>query len=156
MRYFGPFPIIERIGSVAYKLALPAHTKIHPIFHVSLLKPFVGSEVPTPVVPLTPLSVPEGPIATPIKFLNSSRMIQDGDQWVKQLLVQWDGTTDTSAETIASLYPTLDLEDKISFDGWGNVTNEEMSLNIEGLATTSLDRKAVHDAHGPISSLTPI
>lgn len=42
MRYFGPFPIIERIEQVAYKLLLPPDTKIHPAFHVSLLKKCAG------------------------------------------------------------------------------------------------------------------
>nr|KYP34469.1 hypothetical protein KK1_044569 [Cajanus cajan] len=42
MRYFGPFPIIEKIGTVAYKLKLPDTTRTHPIFHVSVLKLFKG------------------------------------------------------------------------------------------------------------------
>jgi hypothetical protein len=42
-RWIGPFRIIKRVGNVAYKLELPKTLKIHPIFHVSLLKPYRAS-----------------------------------------------------------------------------------------------------------------
>jgi hypothetical protein len=40
-RYCGPFEIIDRVGPVAYRLALPPTVKAQIFFHVSLLKKYV-------------------------------------------------------------------------------------------------------------------
>ena len=41
-RYIGPFMILNRVGEVAYKLALPpALSNVHPIFHVSMLRKYI-------------------------------------------------------------------------------------------------------------------
>ena len=37
-RYIGPYPIVQRIGKLAYKLQLPEEfAGVHPVFHVSQL-----------------------------------------------------------------------------------------------------------------------
>nr|KYP74287.1 Retrotransposable element Tf2 [Cajanus cajan] len=43
-RYYGPFQIRRCIGSVAYELLLPDTARIHPVFHVSLLRPYKGND----------------------------------------------------------------------------------------------------------------
>lgn len=42
-RYIGPFKIIKWVNEVAYELDLPKYLEIHPVFPVSLLKPYYNS-----------------------------------------------------------------------------------------------------------------
>ena len=40
-RYIGPFKIIEKVGSVAYRLELPTQiSNVHPVFHVPMLRKY--------------------------------------------------------------------------------------------------------------------
>ncbi|GKU89641.1 hypothetical protein SLEP1_g3755 [Rubroshorea leprosula] len=42
LRFIGPFEILERVGEVAYRLALPPNlSEVHNVFHVSMLRKYV-------------------------------------------------------------------------------------------------------------------
>ncbi|CAJ2635782.1 unnamed protein product [Trifolium pratense] len=82
MRYFGAFEIIACVGKVAYKLKLPDHAKIHPVFHVSQLKPFKGvSQQQYMPLPLTMSD--NGPMIQPVEILQV-RTIMKGTQRIHQ------------------------------------------------------------------------
>ncbi|KAL4037209.1 hypothetical protein IC575_000797 [Cucumis melo] len=57
-RFVGPFEILERIGPVAYRLALPPSlSTVHDVFHVSMLRKYVPD--PSHVVDYEPLEIDE-------------------------------------------------------------------------------------------------
>ena len=57
-RYISPFRIIERIGPIAYRLELPSKlSRIHNVFHVSMLKKYVSN--PSHVLEAPPIELNE-------------------------------------------------------------------------------------------------
>jgi hypothetical protein len=84
-RFFGPYQIIEKIGSVAYKLQLPASSSIHPVFHVSQLKgvvPVTHTATPLPDA-LDGLQVPHRILQKPVASSGADVRLQ--------ALIQWTG-----------------------------------------------------------------
>ncbi|KAA0055567.1 pol protein [Cucumis melo var. makuwa] len=57
-RFVGPFEILERIGPIAYRLALPpSFSAVHDVFHVSILRKYVADS--THVADFEPLRINE-------------------------------------------------------------------------------------------------
>ena len=54
VRRLGPYTIAESVGKSAYRLELPPSMQIHPVFHVSLLEPYVANTFPGRVIPPPP------------------------------------------------------------------------------------------------------
>ena len=56
LRFVGPFEILERIGPLAYRLALPpSFYTVHDVFHVSMLRKYVTDRMH--VVDFEPLQI---------------------------------------------------------------------------------------------------
>jgi len=55
-RFIGPFEILERVGPVAYRLALPPSlSAVHNVFHVSMLRKYIAD--PSHVIDFEPLQL---------------------------------------------------------------------------------------------------
>jgi len=79
----GPFEILDKIGSVNYKLRLPEGSRLHPVFHVSLLEPAKGD---TPVVTDVPLHPENEIIEFEVESIRDTRTTTSGQQ---KYLVKW-------------------------------------------------------------------
>ncbi|CAH9143923.1 unnamed protein product [Cuscuta epithymum] len=134
LRYFGPFPVIQRIGEVAYKLLLPPSARIHPVFHCSQLKPCKGDHA-TSYVPL-PITTSEFGLTLQPEAILQSRVVIRNQQQVPPGLIKWEGLEEHEAtwediKAMQSAFPDFNLEDKVSFKGGGNVTRAVNRENAE-------------------------
>ena len=129
--FYGPFRIIVRMGPIAYKLELPEHSRIHPVFHCSLLKPFMGSPNTVEVEKLPSGAMDNQPVSTPLAILGH-KTIPTNHGPKQMVLVQWQGLhpDKTSWEDWASLQELHHLEDKVLFEEQGNVTRSNPELQI--------------------------
>lgn len=87
-RYYGPFTVLQKIGFMAYKLDLPPTSRLHPVFHVSCLKPFhegVASSVQNLPTDFTTVSLPQ-----PLAVLDSRTRLN-----TPKVLVHWQHTSPT-------------------------------------------------------------
>lgn len=116
-KFFGPYRILAKVGTVAYKLALPAGAKIHNVFHVSLLKQWIGEG--TPVSADLPLPHEENTPALPQAILEYRNQ-----QGYTEVLVHWVGYSpaDATWESLQDFqlrFPFFTLEDKGNSKGEG-------------------------------------
>ncbi|XP_027102559.1 uncharacterized protein [Coffea arabica] len=109
-KYFGPYQITERIGEVAYRLNLLTSSKVHPVFHVSLLKKKIGDKA-TPTLQL-PETNKNGHWRIELAAVIGRRMVKKRNAATTQWLIHWWGTdpveaTWEDAEEIRKQFPTF-------------------------------------------------
>ena len=89
--YVGPFPIIQKIGTIAYKLQLPEHWSMHPVFHTSLLRPWRESQWSCLVdIHASEIEAPAKPYYEVDKILKW-RKTKHGRCTIREFLVTWSG-----------------------------------------------------------------
>ncbi|PNX84743.1 Ty3/gypsy retrotransposon protein, partial [Trifolium pratense] len=135
-RFYGPFKIIARVGPVAYQLQLPAQSKIHSVFHVSLLKKAVGDYHVQGELPKD-LEVSDDITVYPEAVVGSCLTVKEGVT-VKQSLIKWkdksmDDVTWEDNDFMKGQFPDFGLEDKALVEEEGvdrNVDQVEVGLEI--------------------------
>jgi hypothetical protein len=137
------YRIAAIINDVAYLLELPPHTCLHNVFHVGLLKKFVG----TPATPPTLPPVHHGATQPVLEHASRTKLAYG----VRQVLIHWQGEPSAFAtwediDSFTKRYPSFQLEDellvKVGRDVmWGR--HYSHWLRTRGAATA-----APKDAHG--------
>lgn len=118
-RYYGPYEVEQKIGEVAYKLKLPADSRVHPVFHASLLKKALAPNVePQPLPACMNENWQLEP--EPEEALDTRK----NEQGVVEVLVKWKDLPDFEnswepVEKLRSEFPGFLLEGKKSFEGGG-------------------------------------
>ena len=96
-RYVGPFEILEKIGPVAYRLALtPDFANVHDVFHVSVLRKYIAD--PTHVLDQPPIEL-EGNLQyeeQPVRIMDS-RVKQLRNKAIPLVKVWWENQTTAEA-----------------------------------------------------------
>jgi hypothetical protein len=108
-RYVGPYRIVELVNSVAVRLELPPGARLHDVFHIGVIKKFVGTPLATP--PALP-TILHGAVLPESDRVVNARLARD----VRQLLVHWRGKPATSAtwedfDDFRTRYPDFHLEE---------------------------------------------
>ena len=88
-RHHGPFQITQIISPVAYRLELPPQWNIHPVFHASLLTPYVETDSHSPNFSRPSSDLIKGEAEYKVKNIRSHR--RHGKQRQLQYLLKWKG-----------------------------------------------------------------
>jgi hypothetical protein len=121
---------------VAYKLQLPPTAQVHPVFHVSQLKPFTAKH--TPVFSELPLAPDLGAVAIEPEMILDHRMVRSGHAAAMQILVQWHGLDANHAtwedyRLLKTRFPTASMWTVDQAQGGDSVAppSSEESVDIE-------------------------
>jgi hypothetical protein len=96
-RYIEPFPILEKCGTIAYKLDLsPCLARVHDNFHVSQLKKCLKAPVDIVLLEVTPLEADLSYPEHPIKVSNQKDRVTR-HKAIKFFKIQWSNHSEEEA-----------------------------------------------------------
>jgi hypothetical protein len=86
-KYYGPYKVSQKIGTMAYKLDLPASSRVHPVFHVSCLKKVIGNKILVQTIFLE--LDEEGKIILEPEAITDTRIRQLRNRSISKYLIKW-------------------------------------------------------------------
>jgi hypothetical protein len=86
-KYYGPYKVLQKIGTMAYKLELPASSRVHPVFHVSCLKKVIGEKILVQTIFLE--LDEEGKIILDLEAITDTRIHQLRNRSISEYLTKW-------------------------------------------------------------------
>jgi hypothetical protein len=113
-RYIRQFPILEKCGTVDYKLNLPPSLAgVHDIFHVSQLKNYLKAPVDIVLSKVTPLEADLSYLEHPIKVLDQKDRVTRR-KTIKFFKIQWSNHSEEEAtweseNFLCSRHPNFEL-----------------------------------------------
>ena len=84
--YYGPYKVLQNIGTMENKLELLASSRMHLVFHVSCLKKVIGEKIP--VQTILPKIDEEGNISEP-EAITETRTRQLRNRSISEYLIKW-------------------------------------------------------------------
>ena len=135
---------------MTYRLRLPVASKVHPVFHVQLLKRAVVTQSINAALP-EESTLEKAAILLPHKVL-AHRSLREQGELIKHYLIQWQTKPIEEAnweEALAfkSKFPAFSLEDKTALDeGRGVVIKKSPSMiNIFGVCILKEEKGHVQE-----------
>ena len=137
-RWIGPFRIMKRVGNVAYKLELPETLKIHPAFHVSLLKPYRASSKVQPPPP--PILEENDELSFEVERVLAHEISGSRTRPQKYYLIKWLGY----GLEHNSWEPEKNLSLEVLKEYWDTVARSQERLTLKkGVTSVSVSNKKV-------------
>ena len=85
--YYGPYKVLQMIGTMEYKLELPASLRVHLVFHVSCLERVIGDKLP--VQTIFPELDDQGKTILEPEAVTETRTRQLQNRSILEYLIKW-------------------------------------------------------------------
>ena len=85
-KYYGPYKVLQKIGSMVYKLKLPSFSWVHLVFHVSCLNKLIRDKIP--IQTIFPELDEEGKVILEPEKISETRTKQLRNRVITEYLVK--------------------------------------------------------------------